>query len=166
MVHAQLVRKDQLKRMAKIGMMASFFVAHTYYWGDIHLKNFGQKRGSQISPVKDALDLGVEFTFHQDSPVVPPDMLKTISCAVNRVSKSGKTIGENQKTDVLNAIKAVTINAAYQYFEENEKGSIEVGKNADFVILDNNPLSVDKNKIEKINVLETIKDGKVIFKSK
>ena len=93
-------------------------------------------------------------------------MLKTISCAVNRVSKSGKTIGENQKTDVLNAIKAVTINAAYQYFEENEKGSIEVGKNADFVILDNNPLSVDKNKIEKINVLETIKDGKVIFKSK
>ncbi len=166
MIHAQLVRKDQLKRMAKIGMMASFFVAHTYYWGDIHLKNFGQKRGSQISPVKDALDLGVKFTFHQDSPVVPPDMLKTISCAVNRVSKSGKTIGENQKTDVLNAIKAVTINAAYQYFEENEKGSIEVGKNADFVILDNNPLSVDKNKIEKINVLETIKDGKVIFKSK
>lgn len=166
MVHAQLVRKDQLKRMAKIGMMASFFVVHTYYWGDIHLKNFGQKRGSQISPAKDALDLGVKFTFHQDSPVVPPNMLKTISSAVNRISKSGKTIGENQKTDVLSAIKAVTINAAYQYFEENEKGSIEVGKNADFVILDKNPLNVEKNEIEKIKVLETIKDGKTIYKLK
>ena len=93
-------------------------------------------------------------------------MLKSISSAVNRISKSGKTIGENQKTDVLSAIKAVTINAAYQYFEENEKGSIEVGKNADFVILDKNPLTVEKNEIEKIKVLETIKDGKTIYKLK
>ena len=97
MVHAQLVRKDQLGRMKAIGMIPSFFVAHTYYWGDIHIKNFGAQRGSQISPVKDALEDGMKFTFHQDTPVVPPDMMRTVSCAVNRVSRTGQVIGENSE---------------------------------------------------------------------
>ncbi len=164
MVHAQLVRKDQLQRMKKIGMMPSFFIVHTYYWGDIHLKNFGKSRGSQISPAKDALDLGLKMTFHQDTPVVPPDMLRTVDSAVNRISKKGTVIGENQRIDVLSALKAVTINGAYQYFEENEKGSIEVGKKADLVILDKNPLEVEKTEIADIKVLQTIKDGKTIYK--
>ena len=104
------------------------FCAHTYYWGDIHLQNFGEKRGSQISPVKDAIDYGMKYTFHQDTPVIPPDMMRTISSAVNRISRGGRVIGENQKISVLDALKAVTIYAAYQYFEEHEKGSIECGK--------------------------------------
>ena len=114
MVHAQLVRKDQLQRMAA----------------------FGEKRGSQISPVKDAIDYGMKYTFHQDTPVIPPDMMRTISSAVNRISRGGRVIGENQKISVLDALKAVTIYAAYQYFEEHEKGSIECGKYADFVVLE------------------------------
>lgn len=165
MVHAQLVRKDQLERMADMGMIPSFFVAHTYYWGDIHLKNFGEERGSQISPVKDAVELNMKYTFHQDTPVVPPDMLRTISSAVNRVSKTGQSIGKNQCVSVLEALKAVTSYAAYQYTEENEKGTIAEGKYADFVILDKNPLETEKEQLADIRVLMTIKENKVIYKS-
>lgn len=165
MVHAQLVRKDQLQRMAAIGMIPSFFVAHTYYWGDIHLQNFGEKRGSQISPVKDAIDYGMKYTFHQDTPVIPPDMMRTISSAVNRISRGGRAIGENQKISVLDALKAVTIYAAYQYFEEHEKGSIECGKYADFVVLEKNPLEIPKEGLAEIKVWMTIKENEVIYRS-
>ncbi|WP_461810391.1 amidohydrolase [Faecalimonas sp.] len=165
MIHAQLVRKDQLERMAKIGMMPSFFVVHTYYWGDIHLKNFGLERGSQISPVKDAVDLQMKYTFHQDTPVVPPDMMLTISSAVNRVSKTGQNVGKNQCVSILDALKAVTSYAAYQYFEENEKGTIAKWKYADFVVLDKNPLETRKEEIADIKVVMTIKENKIIYKN-
>lgn len=165
MVHAQLVRKDQLKRMAAIEMIPSFFVAHTYYWGDIHLQNFGEIRGSRISPVKDAIDLEMKYTFHQDTPVIPPDMMRTVWSAVNRISKGGKTIGESQKISVLDALKAITIYAAYQYFEEKEKGSIACGKYADFVVLDKNPLEVPKEELADIRVLMTIKENEVIYRN-
>ena len=165
MVHAQLVRKDQLERMADMGMIPSFFVAHTYYWGDIHLKNFGEKRGSRISPVKDAVELKMKYTFHQDTPVVPPDMMRTVSCAVNRVSRTGQSIGENQRISVLEALKAITSYGAYQYFEENDKGTIEKGKYADFVVLDKNPLETEKENLADIKVLMTIKENKVIYKN-
>ena len=164
MVHAQLVRKDQLERMKKIGMMPSFFVAHTYYWGDIHIKNFGEVRGSQISPAKTALDYGMKFTFHQDTPVVPPDMMRTVSCAVNRVSRSGQVIGENQRIPVMEALKAITSYAAYQYHEETEKGTIAVGKYADFVVLDKNPLETDREELADIKVLMTLKENEVIYR--
>ena len=163
MVHAQLVRKDQLGRMKAIGMIPSFFVAHTYYWGDIHIKNFGAQRGSQISPVKDALEDGMKFTFHQDTPVVPPDMMRTVSCAVNRVSRTGQVIGENQRIPVLDALKAITSYAAYQYHEEQEKGTIAVGKYADFVVLDKNPLETDVKALADIQVLMTLKENEVVY---
>ena len=165
MVHAQLVRKDQLRRMAEIGMIPSFFVAHTYYWGDIHLKNFGLQRGSQISPVKDAVDYGMKYTFHQDTPVIPPDMMRTVWSAVNRRSKTGKIIGENQKISVLDALKAITIHGAYQYSEETEKGSIESNKLADFVVLDRNPLKVPEEELADIRVVMTIKENQIIYEN-
>ena len=164
MVHAQLVRKDQLERMKEIGMIPSFFVAHTYYWGDIHMKNFGPERGSRISPVRDALENGMKFTFHQDTPVVPPDMMRTVSCAVNRVSRGGQVIGENQRIPVLEALKAITSYAAYQYHEEAEKGTIAVGKYADFVVLDENPLETDAKALADIKVLMTLKENEVIYR--
>lgn len=164
MVHAQLVQKEQLHRMAEIGMIPSFFVAHTYYWGDIHSKNFGEKRGSQISPVKDAIEYHMKYTFHQDSPVIPPDMMKTVSCAVNRVTRKGRSIGENQKISVLDALKAITKYGAYQYFEEDTKGTIAPGKVADFVVLDRNPLTTEPGDLENIKVLLTIKENQVVFR--
>lgn len=166
MIHAQFVRKDQLKRMRDIQMMPSFFIAHTYFWGDIHIENFGKERADLISPAKDAVDLKLPYTFHQDSPVVPPDMMRTVWCAVNRITKNGVCIGENERIDVYDALKAITVNAAYQYFEEDKKGSITEGKQADFIILDSNPLEVEKMKLADVKVVETIKAGKTIYKAK
>lgn len=165
MIHCQTVRNDQLDRMAKIHMIASIFVGHVWYWGDIHVKNFGSERGHHISPVRDAVERGVCVNFHQDAPVTKPNMLHSVWCAVNRISRSGNKIGANQAIGVYDALKAVTINAAYQYFEEDIKGSISEGKRADLIILDKSPLDVDKMKIKDLKVLETIKDGETLYES-
>ena len=150
---------------AALPMIASFFVVHTYYWGDVHIRNFGEERGRHISPMRAAIDRGVVYTMHQDSPVVPPDMLLTIWAAVNRISKNGTDIGADQRITVMEALRGVTINAAYQYHEEQEKGSIQPGKRADLVILDHSPLAVPAAEIRNIRVLETIKDGVTIYKA-
>ena len=164
MIHCQTVRNDQLDRMAKINMIPSIFVGHVYYWGDIHMRNFGPERGHHISPVKDALDRGMVVNFHQDTPITKPNMLHSVWASVNRQSRMGATIGADQKVGVYDALKAVTINAAYAYFEEASKGSIKEGKRADLVILDKDPTAVDPMAIRDIHVLETIKDGKTIYK--
>lgn len=166
MIHCQTVRNDQLDHMAALGMIASIFIGHVWYWGDIHVKNFGYERGNHISPAKDALTSGVHVNFHQDPPVTKPDMLHSVWCAVNRMSRSGNIIGEAQKIDVYQALRAVTIEGAYQYFEEKEKGTLEEGKRADMVVLSASPLEVDPMEIRNIKVLKTIKDGKCIFKTK
>lgn len=164
MIHAQTVRDDQLDEMNKINMIPSFFIAHTYYWGDIHIKNLGKERAYKISPAKSALNKNIPYTFHQDTPVILPNMLETIWCAVNRITKNGGLLGEEERVSPLDALKAVTKNAAYQYFEEDIKGTLKEGKVADLVILDKNILKVDPMEIKDIQVLETIKEGETIFK--
>lgn len=165
MVHCQTVRPDQLARMPELGMIASFFVVHTYYWGDVHIRNFGERRGRRISPMRSAIDRGVVYTMHQDSPVVPPDMLLTIWAAVNRVSKNGTELAPEERISVWEALRGVTVNAAYQYHEEADKGTIEPGKLADLVILERNPLLVPKQELKDIRVLETVKAGRTIYKA-
>ena len=155
-IHAQLITKEELIEAKKLGLIPSFFVAHVYYWGDTHIKNFGEKRASKISPVKEAVDNNMIYTLHQDSPIIEPNMLETIWCVVKRQTKSGRILGTEEKITVYEALKGITINAAYSYFEENEKGSIEEGKKAEFVILDKNPLEVPVDEIPKIKILETI----------
>ncbi len=164
MIHCQTVRTDQLERMAKINMIPSIFVGHVYYWGNVHIKNFGPERGNRISPAAEAQSLGLKVNFHQDTPITKPNMLHTVWCAVTRTARDGSVIGEDQKISVYSALEAITINGAYQYFEEDSKGSIKEGKRADLVILNRNPLEVDPESIKDIQVLETIKDGKTIFK--
>lgn len=165
MIHAQTVREDQLDRMKEIRMMPSFFSMHTYFWGDLHINSsLGKERAYRISPAASAVKRDMKFTMHADTPVLPSDMLLNIWAAVNRVTRTGEVIGPDQRISVLDAIKGITINAAYQYSEEDSKGSIEVGKRADLVILDNNPLDVKKLEIKNIKVLETIKDGVSIYK--
>lgn len=165
-IHAQLLRKDQLDTVKALQVIPSFFVAHVYYWGDTHIENFGFERASQISVAKSALEKGILFTFHQDAPVIEPNMLETVWCAVNRITKNGVVIGEEEKISPLDALKAITINAAFQYFEEDIKGSLKKGKYADLVILSDNPLTVPSTKIKEIEVLETIKEGNTIYKKK
>lgn len=163
MIHAQTIRNDQIKRMKDISLMPSYFVAHVYYWGDTHINNLGE-RAYHISPIKSTINEKIPFTLHQDSPVIMPNMLETIWCAVNRQTRSGIVLGEKEKIDVYEALKGVTIYAAYQYLEENKKGSIEEGKLGDFVILDQNPLAIEKEKIREIQVMETIKEGETVYK--
>ena len=165
MIHAQLVRPDQLSRMTELGMFASFFTAHSWYWGDVHLKNFGRARAEKISPARSAMERGTAFTFHQDSPVIPPDMIETVWCAVNRVTKNGVSLDGGEKIPVLEALKAVTISAAAQYGEQAEKGSIREGKRADFVILSENPLQVPQDELKRIRVEETIREGETVYRS-
>lgn len=126
---------------------------------DIHCKNFGNERAASISPAHSAILEDVVYTFHQDSPVIQPNMLETIDCAVNRRTKTEKVLGLEECICVEEALKGVTINAAYQYFQEHERGTIEVGKFADFVVLSADPRIVDKSKISEIRVLATIKEG-------
>ncbi len=164
MIHAQTVGYDQLERMAKVGMMASFFVGHCFYWGDTHLKNLGE-RGMRISPAKRAMEMGVPFSFHQDSPVTVPDMLHSIWCAVNRKTRDGVCIGAENKIDCYDALIAATRGGAYSYKEENVKGILKEGAVADFVVLDRNPLSVPEDDIKDIKVLCTIKEDQVLYQA-
>lgn len=162
MIHAQFLSVEDMPWVKRLGVIPSFFIAHILHWGDTHIKNFGLKRASLISPAASAQKFNIPFTFHQDSPVIKPDMLETMCCAVNRKTKSGVILGEMQCISSYLAIKAITINAAYQNFEQNIKGSIEPGKHADFVILSDNPIT-NINKLGNIKVDYTIKDGQVIY---
>lgn len=165
MIHAQLLGTDQIPEAVSAGILASFFVAHVFHWGDVHIRNFGPERAAEISPARSALQMGLPFTFHQDSPVIMPDMLETVWCAVNRRTKAGVVLGEDEKIPVYEALKAVTVSAAYQYFEENEKGTVTPGKKEDFVILDRNPLETAPEELRKIRVLRTVKDGATIWEA-
>ncbi|MEQ1783606.1 MAG: amidohydrolase [Hyphomonadaceae bacterium] len=164
MIHAQTVREDQLDLMKAKGIIPSFFVTHTYFWGDWHRDSvFGEPRAVRISPLKSAGARGLPFTIHNDSPVVPPDMMRLMWSAVNRTTRSERTLGPEQRISPLDALKAITKDAAYQYFEEDQKGTIEVGKLADFTVLSQDPLQVQPDRIKDIRVLETIKEGATIF---
>ncbi|MGP5365359.1 amidohydrolase [Brachybacterium tyrofermentans] len=165
MIHAQTVRDDQLERMAQLGMIASIFSVHTWFWGDVHLRNFGPERGRRVSPARSALDRGVRITLHQDSPVTPPDMLLTIWAAVNRISRAGRPVGLEQRISTWEALRAVTADAAYQYGEEDSKGLIRDGMRADLVILSANPLTTAPQDLRDLEVLTTIKDGEVVFQA-
>lgn len=164
-IHGQLLRPEQLPLVKATGTLISFFVAHVYYWGDIHIKNFGIGRAAQISCANSALKAKVSFTFHQDAPVIKPNMLETLWCAVNRFTRNGVLLGANERINIKEALKAITINVAYQYHEENEKGTLTPGKKADFVILNQNPLKCDTLNIKEIKVVSTIKDGNLIYQS-
>lgn len=164
-IHAQMAREDQLDRMQALGVIPSFFILHTYYWGDRHRDIFmGPERAARMSPLKSALRRNLPLTIHCDTPVVPQEPLRAIWSAVNRVSTSGKVIGAEQRIDVQSAIRAYTYNAAYQYFLESKTGSIEAGKWADLILLDRDPLSCPPMELKDIEVIETIVGGTSVYK--
>lgn len=163
-IHAQLARPDQLDRMRELGVLPSFYAVHPFFWGDWHRLSFGDERASFISPLRAALDRGIPITIHNDSPVVPPDIMRLVSIAVNRETRSGYVLGPDQRVDVMEALHAVTLGAAYQYFEENEKGSLEAGKRADFVILAQDPRIVESEALADIDIVETISRGMTIYR--
>jgi len=163
-IHAQLIREDQLDRVKQLGIVPSYYAAHPFFWGDWHRLSFGDDRASFISPVKATIERDIPFTVHNDSPIVPPDIMRLVSITVNRLTRSGYVLGPDQRASVLEALYSVTQGAAYQYFEEDEKGSITVGKRADFVVLESNPLTIDPLQLENVGVVETFARGKSVYK--
>jgi predicted amidohydrolase YtcJ len=164
MIHAQTVREDQLDKMKALQIIPSYFSAHTFYWGDWHRDSvFGEERASRISPTKSSLNRDIPFTIHNDAPVVPPDMIRLLWATTNRMTRSGKILGEEQRISTYDALKAITINAAHQHFEETSKGSIEIGKLADLVILSANPLSIPVKDLQSLDVVATYSHGKKVF---
>lgn len=163
MIHAQLLGLDQLERVKALGVIPSFFVAHVYHWGEIHVKNFGLDRAGRISPAGSALVWGIPFTFHQDSPVIPPDMLETIWCACVRKTKTGRVLGAEERIPVEAALRAVTQTAALQYGLERELGTLRPGKRADFVLLSGDPLRTPPEELKKLQVERTIQRGRTIW---
>jgi predicted amidohydrolase YtcJ len=162
--HVQTASLNDLKRMKQLDIAASFFINHVYYWGDRHKRIFlGPKRAERIDPLADAVDQDLLFTLHSDCPITPISPLFSIWAAVNRVTLEGDVLGEAQKIDVMTALKSMTIYGAALNFQEDELGSIEVGKKADFAILDNNPLTVSPMKIKDINVLTTLINGEIVY---
>ncbi|CAM4111253.1 amidohydrolase [Flavobacterium antarcticum] len=163
-IHAQFARPDQLKSFVKYNMQPSFFTNHAYFWGDEHVLNLGKARADFLSPMVSARKLGLKPTNHSDATVTPIDPIFTIWTAVNRFSRSGIVIGEKERTTPYLALQAITSFAAYELFDEHLKGTLTVGKLADFVVLDKNPLKVDPMDIRSIKVVETIKEGKSIYR--
>ncbi len=163
-IHAQLMREDQLHKVKELGLIPSYYAAHPFFWGDWHRKSFGEARAAFISPVARTNELGIPHTIHNDSPVVPPNMMRLLWIATNRETRSGFVLGPDQRASVIQAIRALTLSAAYQYFEEQEKGSITVGKRADLVILGANPLAVEKSELKDIPIIETIARGKSVYR--
>ena len=165
LIHGQFLRKDQVVSLNRLEIMPSLFPMHTFYWGDWHREHtVGPKLADNISPTGWCVQLGMKFSSHHDAPVAFPDSMRVLDATVTRRSRSGDIIGPEQRVDVMTALKAMTIWPAWQHFEEANKGSIEVGKLADFVILDKNPLEVDPETLAEIKVTETIKEGVSIYR--
>ena len=166
MIHAQTVREDQLDQMKELSIIPSYFSTHTFYWGDWHRDSvFGEDRAMRISPTKSTLNRKMPFTVHNDAPVVPPDMIRLLWSTTNRKTRSGKVLGQEQKISTYSAIEAITINAAFQHFEDDIKGSIEVGKLADLVVLSEDPLSIPVNELLELKIMATYSHGKEIYKN-
>jgi predicted amidohydrolase YtcJ len=159
-IHSQIMRADQLDAYVKHGMLPSFFTNHVYYWGDVHYANLGPERAEFISPMASAFKRGIRATNHTDATVTPTDPMFLLWTSVNRVTREGRVLGEAERISPYQGLQALTVNGAYEYFEEASKGTLETGKRADMVILDRNPLKVEPMAIKEIRVVETIKDGK------
>jgi predicted amidohydrolase YtcJ len=164
LIHGQFVREDQIDTYKRLGVIPSFFPMHTFYWGDWHRDHtVGPRLVDDISPTGWAVRRGMIFTSHHDAPVAFPDSMRVLDATVTRRSRSGDIIGPDQRVDVITALKAMTLWPAYQYFEEDTKGSIEVGKLADLVILSDDPTAVDPETLDQLTVAETVKEGETVY---
>jgi predicted amidohydrolase YtcJ len=166
MIHGQTLRADQVDALRDLGIFPALFPMHTFYWGDFHRDSvLGPERAENISPTGWLMSRGMMFTSHHDAPVARPDSMRVLSATVTRRSRTGDIIGPRHRVPVATALKAMTIWAAHQHFEEASKGSIEVGKLADFVVLSDNPMSVDPEALAALKVVETIKEGASIYRA-
>lgn len=170
LIHAQTIRRDQLERMAALNaagggnISPSFHIVHPWYWGDRHRALFlGQRRAQRISPAQQTLDFGLRFSTHLDAPVVPVTSMLRMWAPVTRLTHGGRLLGPAFRISVMQSIRAMTIDAAWQMHLDDQIGSIETGKKADLVVLDRNPLTTPITELKSIHILETIVGGVSIY---
>ncbi|WP_050905792.1 amidohydrolase, partial [Vibrio campbellii] len=164
LIHGQTIRQDQIDRLAELGIFPSLFPMHTFYWGDWHAESvLGHPRADFISPTKAVRNAGLMFSTHHDAPVALPSSFRVLDATVNRTTRTDKVLGPDQRVDAYTALQAMTIWPAHQHFEETTKGSLEVGKNADLIILDKNPLKVEPDTLKDLKVQQTISRGETAY---
>ena len=164
MIHGQFLREDQVADVQRLGIFPSLYPMHTFYWGDWHRDSVaGPERAKNISPTGWLMKRDIKFSIHSDAPVTFPNAMRILDSAVNRVTRTGDILGETHRLRPMDALKAMTIWPAYQHFEENSKGSLEVGKLADMVILDRDPLTIDRKNLVDIQILATFKEGVTVY---
>lgn len=164
--HFTVPTNSQIDRAAKLGVVPGFTIGHTDYWGEaFHDHLIGPERADRIGSSATMIKKGMHFAYHSDSPITPIQPLNYVSEGASRLwqAKPQKVLNPAQKVSIHNALKAVTIDAAYQMKMENDAGSIAKGKYADLVILDKNPLTTDAYEIRNIKVQETWVNGKKVY---
>ncbi len=166
LIHGQFLREDQVASFKRLGVFPSVFPMHTFYWGDWHRDHtVGPINGENISPTGWIHEREMMFGTHHDAPVALPNSMRVLAATVTRRTRSGDILGPHQRVDVMTALKAMTIWPAWQHFEEDHKGSIEVGKVADFVILSDDPTAVDPETLADLQVLVTVKNDTVVYEA-
>ncbi|MDW4551461.1 amidohydrolase [Defluviimonas sp. D31] len=166
LIHGQFLREDQVDAFKDLGVFMSLFPMHTFYWGDWHREHtVGPVNAENISPTGWVRQRGMMFGSHHDAPVAFPDSMRILDATVTRRTRSGDILGPHQRVDVMTALKALTIWPAWQHFEENEKGTIEVGKLADFVLLSGDPTAIDPETLDSLRVMATIKEDVLIYQA-
>ena len=165
LIHGQTLREDQVGELDRLDIFPSLFPMHTFYWGDWHRDSvLGPERARNISPTGWLMARNMIFGTHHDAPVALPDSMRVLSATVTRRTRSGAVLGPDHRVDVMTALKAMTLWPAWQHFEETTKGSIEPGKLADFVVLSSNPLAIPEAELADIEVLETFKEGRSVYR--
>ena len=164
--HLPMASEEHLKRMAELGVVTTFYSNQIYGWGDRQRETFlGPERAARLFPAQSALKHGIRFGLHGDCPVTPISPLMCLYNAVARETKSGHILGPEQRISVHDALKALTIDGAYLGFDEHIKGSIEIGKLADFVVLSEDPYKVEPTDLKDLAVEMTIIDGEVVYQN-
>ncbi len=162
LIHCQYVRPDQFDRIRDLGNIGmTFFTDHVYYWGDMHRDLLiGPVRAAKIAATKEAIARNIPYAIHNDPPVTPPEPLHSMWVAVNRRTSSGQELGPDLRLTPAQALHAYTLGAAEVLGIDEETGSLAPGKQADFVVLSDNPLEVDPAHLNRIRVLQTVLGGR------
>ena len=160
LTHCQMADESQFRRMAQLGICSNLFTNHIYYWGDQHYSlTMGPDRATRMDACGTAKRLGVPYTIHSDAPVTPLDPLFTAWCAVNRQTASGRILGPNECIEVDDALRAITLGAAYTLHLDHLIGSIEIGKFADFAVLEQDPTELPPENLKDVPIWGTVVDG-------
>lgn len=164
LIHGQVLRKDQVDALDELSIFPSLFPMHTFYWGDWHRDSvLGPARAENISPTAWLRERDMMFGSHHDAPVAMPDSMRVLSATVTRRTRSGVVLGPEQRVDVMTGLRALTSWPAWQHFEESDKGTLEVGKLADLVVLSDNPLTVNPRDLDRLQIRATYKEGNLVY---